>query len=466
MWNATCRTRRAASARRRVHATGIASAVALSWLGGLRTADAATVPMSAIGNQAPLWMAVSPDYWNTHMVAALATAMGGCSRNCTHLWVTRNGGASWHDHPVPFDAAHLSVLTDGSGREYVVTESSAGVQRSDDDGATWRVLGPAGVPVADPSGAVLVAVPNGQDYIVDASGRHDVPGSAGSDVDLSFARAEFNGWLAATDRRTGNDVVMKCDMQLRCSGGSPLAGDHSADVTLLVANRERDVVARTTTGVYRSTDGGRSFAPLSLPVAPGSAYTTVAAVSLAPATDTEVVYVALLHLLHAGTGAAASTSGGVYATLNGGVTWRAIGKGGPLDGGSTAVASAPDGRLFAGYVNARGEAGLVCAGRDGVWMSSCGSNAASCSAPCSVAVVPGTTAEQSGSDSAQQQQGDSQVASGSAAADGSASSGRKLAATQGAQDDGPSPISLAVLILGVAMALVATPLSKLRRRRQ
>jgi hypothetical protein len=367
---------------------------------------------------------------------------------------------------MPFDAAHIAVLTTGSGSEYVVTESSAGVQRSDDDGASWRLLGPAGVPVADGSGAVMVAVPNGHDYVVDAAGRRDVQGSNGGQVDLSFARAEFSGWLAATDRSSGTAVVMRCDMQLRCSGGSPLAGERGADITLLVANRERDVVARSATAVYRSTDGGRSFAPLSLPVARGSAYTTVAAVSLAAGNDTEIVYVALLHLLHAGTGAAASTSGGVYASINGGVTWRTIGSGGPLDGGSTAVASAPDGRLFAGYVNARGQAGLVCAGRDGVWVSSCGGNAASCTTPCSTAGVPGDSGQSIGGDSAQPQQGDSPGGSGSAGADGSSSSGRKAAATQAGGDDGASPISIAALLVGLAVAVLAMPVSKLRRRRR
>jgi hypothetical protein len=368
---------------------------------------------------------------------------------------------------MPFDAAHISVLTSGSGREYIVTESSAGVQRSDDDGASWRVLGPAGVPAADQSGAVLVAVPGGRDYVVDAAGPHPVQGSNGAAVDLSFARAEFSGWLAATDRHTGVDVVMRCDTELRCNGGSPLAGDHSADVTLLVANRERDVVARTATGVYRSTDGGGSFAPLSLPVAPGSAYTTVAAVSIAPGSDTEIIYVALLRLLHAGTGAAASTSGGVYATVNGGVSWRAIGSGGPLDGGATTVASAPDGRLFAGYVNARGQAGLVCAGRDGVWMSSCGDNAASCTAPCSAVAVPDDAGQHSGPDPAQQQQqGKSPSASGSARIDGAPSSGREVATTHRGGDDGPSPISLAALVVGLAVAALAMPVSRLRRRRR
>jgi hypothetical protein len=423
--------------------------------------------VSAIGNQAPLWIAVAPDYWNTRMVAALSTAMDGCSRNCNHLWVTRDGGATWRDHPLGFDAAHLLVLNTRSGIQSIVTESSAGVRRSDDDGTTWTVLGPPGVPVADQSDAVIVAVPDGHDYVVDGSGRHDVQGSGSSRTDLTFARAEFSGWLAAVDRGTGTDVVMRCDTGLHCSGGAALPGEHSADITLLVANRERDVVVRTATGLYRSGDGGRTYAPLTLPVTPGNAYTTVAAAVIEPGVDTEVVYVALLRLLHAGTGAAASTDGGVYVTVNGGVSWRAVGRGSLLDGGSTAVAAAPDGRLFAGYVNADGRAGLMCHDDDnGGWRGTCPRWKASCQPQCTAGGPQGDAGPDGAANPAVDGTSAATSGAGGAIAGAANPRGGKPAASSADGGDGPSPVSIAALVLGLAVAVLATPLSRLRRPRR
>jgi photosystem II stability/assembly factor-like uncharacterized protein len=467
MRTATCGGRRAASSRRRTRTAVAVACVALCWLGRAQTVAAATPPASAIGNQAPLWIAVSPGYWDSRMAAALATAMGGCSHDCTHLWVTRDGGVSWRDHRVPFDAAHIVVLTTGSKHEAIVTESSAGVQRTDDDGATWRVLGPAGVPAVDASGALMVAVPNGTDYVIDAKGRHDVAGSGGRNVDLAFARAEFSGWLATVDRKTGNDVVMHCDLQLQCSGGAALPGDHSSDVTLTVANRERDVVARTTTGLYRSSDGGRSFSPVPLPLAQSGAYTTVAAADVEQGTDTEIIYVALLRLLHGGTGGSASTDGGVYATIDGGVRWRAVGGSSPLSSGATAVAASPDGRVLAGYVDAQGQAGLMCfdAG-NAAWRPACSPAGTVCSGPCS-AIVGASGGDGIAGDVPQQTGASSDSGSSNGNAPGAVqSSGHNAAKTAEGADEGPPPLSIAALVLGLALAVVATPISRRRRRPQ
>lgn len=456
------RGRAAARARGRAGVSLIAAALVA--LATASRADAAAAPASAIGDQAPQWIAVSPTYWDTRMAAVLATAMAGCRSRCTHLWVTRDGGATWHDHHLPFDAAHVVILGHDGARESIVTESSSGVQRSEDDGATWQVIGPAGTPSGDASGAVMVAVPNGVDYVVDTRGRHDVTGSAGGAVDVVFARAQFNGWLAAVDPRSGDAEVLHCDTALRCSGGALLAGVTGADLSVMVASQERDVIVRTTRALYRSTDGGRTFAPVALPLSQRSGYTAVASTDVEPGVDREVIYVALLNVQPSGS-SAATTSGGVFVSVDGGLTWHTSTDGTPLDHGATAVAAAPDGRVFAGFVDAAGVAGLMCYdGESGAWHATCPASTSACTASCN-----GDAADGSGSGSVAGAGAAGDAAGGGGAANGRAASGSgdpaAARATRGAGGggEGVPAVSLAVLAVGVALALLAMPVSTRRR---
>jgi photosystem II stability/assembly factor-like uncharacterized protein len=326
---------------------------------------------SAIGNEAPLWMAVSPDYPRTHMVAAVAAPVGGCSASCTHVWVSRDGGATWHRTAALSGAAgRLLIVHDAtSGGEVLVAEMSDAVAESRDDGATWTAVGPAGVPTAYGE-AVLVA---GPDYVLSRNGRRDISGSGGADVDVAFDVSDRGALLAAQDAHSGAPLVLQCDAVLRCANPFTLVGSDprtASDISLL-RDAQGVVYARTGSALYRSVDAGRSFLPIPLPArANGAVYTTISAAALGVgAAAHRPLYVALLEMV--GTGRSRLTAGGVYQSTDGGARWRAVGSPGPLDGGATTVAALPDGRLLAGYVDAHGDAGLVCSADGRRWDASC-----------------------------------------------------------------------------------------------
>src|SRR5207302_4613949 len=64
-------------------------------------------------------------------------------------------------------------------------------------------------------------------------------------------------------------------------------------------------------------------------------------------------------------------AGGVYRTTDGGTTWSALYSPGPFDSGASAVAVAPDGRLFASFLSSYGS-GLLCSVDGGAhWSATC-----------------------------------------------------------------------------------------------
>jgi photosystem II stability/assembly factor-like uncharacterized protein len=372
------------------------------------TVGAQTSP-SAIGDQAPLWIAVSPDYARSHMVAALSASMGTpCSGSCTHLWVTRDGGASWHIAPQSRDSARLLVLSDSS-HDAIVTQMADTVARSDDDGVTWRALGAAGTPSAAPllgPGAIAVAVAGAADYVADRGVRSNVDGSSGAYLDLDFAVApapspsHAAALLAAADRVSGADVVLQCNARLHCDSPAPLPGA-SGDVSLQLRDDYTSsgvVLARTAGALYRSTNGGHSFLPLTLPSRSGAVRTAVAGATLTPMslTGRDGIDVALIDVVTSGT--AIATAGGVFQTDNGGAAWHEVGGGsGLLDGGATAIATTPRGRLFAGYVTVHGEAGLLCSEDGQGWRASCQTESVCVASGCALdgsvhtTIVPAST---------------------------------------------------------------------------
>jgi hypothetical protein len=384
--------------RRRVAALS----VALSWLPilaltvGQRTVlHAAAATMSAIGNEAAITFAVSPEYMSTHFVAALAVPVGGCRSNCTHLWVTRDGGATWHHTHDFAGGAHLAIVEVDPPLESLVAADGDRMVASTDGGFTWKALGNAGNPTETSAfgrDALLVANAGGSDYMVSGRVLHAIPGSEGAAEDLAFAvplsfdrNSPFAPLLlAADDPRSGTPLILQCDRSLRCGHAVQLIDGEastSGDVSLLLAQdyaRSGIVFARTTRGLYRSSDGGRSFLPVPLPRQTGAVYTTIPAATL-NAAGAQQLYAAVLSVV--GSGRSQLTAGGVYTSADGGFTWHAVGRPGPLDGGATAVVSAPDGRLFAGYVDAHGAAGLVCSEAGRPWQATCRAETSRCAVP-------------------------------------------------------------------------------------
>jgi hypothetical protein len=149
------------------------------------------------------------------------------------------------------------------------------------------------------------------------------------------------------------------------------------------------VFAQTGRGLYKSLDGGINFAPLAIGVA-GATATATPMLALSPgyreAGPTRTAYAAVLQIFNdPAHPERAHNAGGVYRSTDGGATWARVDSSGLLGAGTTAVAVAPDGRLFAGYLGAvHASSGLLCSVDGGkTWRAACpsvvssgGSNAA------------------------------------------------------------------------------------------
>ena len=371
-------------------ATGAAGLAAI--LGAAAPASAATPTAgtaSAVGNEAVPAISVSPDYARTGFAIAMAYELrSGCSQSCVHLWATHDRGASWKQLAAADWQRGMPSIAIAPGDHEVVLAGGAQVQRSDDGGATWRsVVSSSGAPAAGPpfsaDGTLAVAGQGSQDLLVHASGgTSPVAGSGGLASDVQFAYAP--GFpsagsfapllLSALDTKTGTTLVEQCTTGYTCSSPVTLAsGQKMPGAATLVMSpgytTDGTVFAVEPTALMRSTDGGRSFLPLSIG-APGATATSVGSLALDPDfARNHVAYAAVLQIF---TGKA-GTSGGVYRTADGGTTWTRVGSPSPFDHGATSLAVAQDGRIFAGFVDqgATQAGGLEC--WDGVaWSAFCG----------------------------------------------------------------------------------------------
>jgi hypothetical protein len=110
-------------------------------------------------------------------------------------------------------------------------------------------------------------------------------------------------------------------------------------------------------------------------------------------------YVAVFQAIDPQSRTDAHTAGGIYRTTDGGASWAALATTGPFKGGAQAVAEAPDGRLFAGYYDGAGHGGLLCSVDSGSsWAPSCPVAGQQGSGPSSVngSTVCGSSCSQSG----------------------------------------------------------------------
>lgn len=368
---------------------------------------------SAIPNESVSSIAVSPTFMTTGFALAETTVASNCSgSSCYHLWVTHDGGASWGRAAATGWQGGFPVIVDGGGHDVLLAGTKGNAERSDDGGETWHPLGGGGgVPSAAPTfakdGSVAVAGDGNPDYMATASGTRAVTGSGGSLVDISFMLAPDYpssgsrppALLSAGDPQTGLPVVQQCDVNLNCQGRTTFSGaaTFSLPVNLLPSSayaQDGVVFAQTGRGIYKSTDGGSTFTPL--PVGASGATTTVTPeLSLAPgyreAGPTRTAYVAVLQAyMNSASPQKSHTAGGIYRSTDGGSTWTSVSTGTPFDTGATAVAVAPDGRVFAAYTGAH--PGLLCSWQ-GQWRAQCPAVGAGAHAPAGAA---GTTGAQDG----------------------------------------------------------------------
>jgi len=473
---------------------GIATAMSLAALAcavqalpGQAQSASPSPPPSAIGQQVVDGIAVSPAYARSGVVVAMSHELR-CSQDCVHLWISRDRGATWsRARAAGWQHAMPDIALDARGRDLLFGAGSSAAQRSDDLGDSWHDLPAAGTPSVSPAFArdrtVAVAGGSADHLVVDATAR-SVSGSAGRDSDVHFAMApaypsggRFAPVLLGAADSHGAPLVLGCDAGFAC-GGAPtmLASGGSFDGAPQLAlstdyGNDGVAFARVESGISKSSDGGRTFTPLVLPVAAAQA-TGVMAMALAPgyreAGPVRTLDVAVQQIV--GTGQGSHTGGGVFSSTDGGKTFQRLAPGGPLDGGATAVAVAPDGRVFAGYFRLAGGGasdGLVCSDGGGAWQAACGaagaagrgSGSSGGATPCAVASCSAAGAPSPGDAAG------AGANSGASAAGGVAIAGGLPAARQVSAPGGHGgPPAWAYIALAVAVALLAAGL--VARRRQ
>jgi photosystem II stability/assembly factor-like uncharacterized protein len=452
-------------------------------------------PASAIGNEAVIWIAVSPAYARTGTVVVASASLNGCPQgppDCSHIWVSRDGGHSWNRAAAKgWNGLHPLVAVDGTGKEILYGSANSNVLRSDDYGASWQSVGPTGgTPTPAPTYAKdqALAVAGKPDYVLRGTQSQNVTGSGGAMGDSVFAYSPTfpNGaanppaLLGGTDPKSGLPAVQHCTSDLSCSGmallsgAGPMAGTPNLYLSSDFGN-DGTVFAQTASGVFKSTNGGGTFAPMVIG-ASGATATSTAMMALAPgyreSGPVRTAYVAIMQAF--GTGKDMKRTGGVFRTTDGGTTWNAVGNPGPMDEGVLALAAAPDGRLFAAFLTSHVQGGLLCSTDGGAtWQVACpvvgsGSNANAAKAT----NAPGC----SGSGCANSG-GSAAPAAGSGSGAGGPAAASSLPAT-GSNDGPPGAVNgnliaapkspsrpwLLPLIIAAALAAAAAVASVVRRR--
>ena len=374
-------------------------AAALAFTGACITVRADQAPPSAVGDESVFWIAASPAYVHTGLLLEMSTPFqGSCKANCTELWVTHDGGSSWARSPAAgWNQGRPVIGVDAHGKEVVFAATGTEMLRSDDQGVSWhQVAGGGSLPTLSPNFArdAMVAVASGDtsgDYILRGTASQPVTGSGGAITDLQFALSPSYpsgglfppALLSGADLSTNLPVIQQCSAALACSGSTTLPGavSFSAPATLLPAGDFPStgvVFAQSGRGVYKSLDGGNSFAALTIVNGADTATTATPSVALAPGYrdrgQVRTLFTSVFSV-HPDINDP-HTTGGLYRSDDGGISWRKMGSPSPLDGGSTAVGVAPDGRLFAGYLSTSAETGthggLLCSTDGGnSWQASC-----------------------------------------------------------------------------------------------
>lgn len=347
---------------------------------------------SAIANEAVSAIVASPAFAQTGFVAAVSAPVSKCSAQCAHLSVSFDGGNTWQRSPASgWNGGRPTIVLDGKGNEVLITAASnGGVLESRDEGDTWTAVGAGtgatGAPTARPSFAKdgAVALAGQQDHLLVNGQAKAITGSGGTYRDMSFAfmpawpdGGGSSALLVGYDQGKNLPVIQHCTSDLTCSGSGvlPNAGTYAFPITLWPSTNfagDGVVFAQTGNFVFKSIDGGNSFAPLHIGD-PTAANTATPQMALAPgyreSGPVRTAYVALFQIFP---GTAANpqprSGGGVYQTTDGGTSWHLLSPGSSLDYGTMSVALAPGGRLFAGAVS-RGE-GLLCNDGSG-WAMSC-----------------------------------------------------------------------------------------------
>jgi hypothetical protein len=305
-----------------------------------------------------------------------------CERACERLVRTRDGGQTWAALPARGWAPGEVVAADVDGATVLLSPGGAGPQVSVDGGASFRTVTGPGATVETRGTTAFLGGADGGAATLDL---RSLRVTSSSRLPVSNARVvphpaypavpagEPYALVSGTDPATGFPAVARCDARWRCSAPSVVVTREDMARAYVSPGFARDrtvVVTLARGGLYRSTDGGVTYAPEV--VAPARANEVVASypsVAFTPDFDAargtgRVVAGAI----SVATGGGGALSGGVYASTSSG-RWSRVGGAGPPDKGVTALALHPSGALYAGYF-APPSAGVVCLG-DRRWSATC-----------------------------------------------------------------------------------------------
>jgi hypothetical protein len=365
------------------------------------------------------WVVVSPAYSHSGLVLAAVFPFSADPNQTLTLWVSHDGGATWHQAAgTRWDQSRVAVALDQRGREVLLAGGHDGLERSDDYGETWQSSGGASgspVPLASFAHDQAVAVASAKgDYVAKAGRFAPVSGSHGVATDLTFGIPSGTGKgsrfadpvLGGIDRATSQLDVFRCTTDLSCDKPAPLAETRAAGAGLTFHfpddyDTSGTLFVQTGDAVLKSTDGAASFTPLHVADRGDAIVFGTPGFAMAPgysetgSVRTLYVAVAAVYSHPTPTGL---TGGGVFRSVDAGQTWQPLRAPTTLEHGATALAIAPDGRLFAGFTTGvAGHGGLLCSADGGSsWQSACAAldvagshcTSAACGAAPTVAVLP------------------------------------------------------------------------------
>ena len=353
---------------------------AASAKGGVATAAAGTAAASAVIPGAPDDVTVTqftsaPPASNSREVYASGTSShDSCvSGTCNVLFHSSDGGTTWERLKASGLSGGTVLLAPNFPVDHrVFSAGGSGLQVSTDNGATFTTA----VPLAGPSAIspafaidhriVIGAIP-GWEYRDDTTSTSPLqldPRPRGHVFTFAFSPSYAKDgrlFVGSATPATGGDTLQSSTVTvctgLKCGDPAALAGADGVPNVLVSRSfaTTGQVLAWTPAQLHRSTDGGKTFKPVTLPA-------KAAVQSLAEDSD-GAVYLSLLT-----TDAKGVATGGLFVSRDGGASWTQLGKDTPLAKGSTSVASLGHNRLMA----APGSGGLLCSADAGkTWAKRC-----------------------------------------------------------------------------------------------
>jgi RNA polymerase sigma factor (sigma-70 family) len=326
-------------------------------------------------------LTVSPNYSQDRTVFASGNLVYGCASTCSTVFRSQDGGTSWHRLTASNFAGGTILLpptfpTDST----IFSIGPAGLQRSDDSGATFGLVLPGAThaTIAPESriGDATVVI-GGQPLVVYHAGSAQVtlgptlPTGMTSVNDLAFGPEGANVIVTGIQTDASRNPVQQsvsavCQLGGQCGAVTAYAGEPALQLIASSPHGRRPAIfAFSDSSLHRSQDNGLSFVTLQ-PPGPGRL------VSLAPApdyADTQLLSSASLFGAGAGQGSTFARSS------NGGLSFSRLAPAGFGSGHQVArLAVLPDQRILVALsiTDSHDDFGLRCSSDGGqTWARGC-----------------------------------------------------------------------------------------------